>query len=137
MANKQFGDTLRDLRNNKGYTQQQAATLLGLKNKSTLGSWEVGKSEPDGYTLLKLLKLYEVEDVYEAFGEISPKPFQNDNIKEIIENYDQTSENSNIDGIHRKAIFKLGKMSDEQVKAVLAFMDSLEKIESYFKKRGD
>lgn len=137
MANKQFGDTLRELRNNKGYTQQQAADLLGLKNKSTLGSWEVGKSEPDGYTLLKLLNLYEVDDIYGAFGEISPKPLQNDDINEPIENYVQVRKNSNISDIYRTAISKLEGMSDEQVKAVLAFMDSLEKIEAYFKKRGD
>ena len=72
MANKKFGETLRNLRNKKGYTQQQVADILGLKNKSTLGSWEVGKSEPDGYTLLKLCKIYEVEDIYSAFDEISP-----------------------------------------------------------------
>ena len=74
MANKQFGETLRALRNAKGYTQQKVSDLLGLKNKSTLSSWEVGKSEPDGYTLLKLLKIYDVTDVYEAFGEVTPKP---------------------------------------------------------------
>ena len=74
MANKKFGETLRELRKAKGYTQQKAAELLGLKSKSTLGSWEVGKSEPDGYTLLKLLKLYDVTNVYEAFGEVTPKP---------------------------------------------------------------
>lgn len=67
MANKKFGDKLRELRNSKGYTQQQVADMLGLKNKSTLGSWEVGKSEPDGYTLLKLCSIYEVEDIYKAF----------------------------------------------------------------------
>ncbi len=86
MANKKFGDTLRELRNSKGYTQQQVADILGLKNKSTLGSWEVGKSEPDGYTFLKLLKLYEVEDVYDAFGEVSPKQ-PTTNTSEIIEKY--------------------------------------------------
>lgn len=75
MANKRFGDTLRELRNLKGYTQQQVADLLGLKNKSTLGSWEVGKSEPDGYTLLRLCRIYEVEDIYNAFGEIAPIQF--------------------------------------------------------------
>ena len=91
MANKKFGDTLRELRNSKRYTQQQVATMLGLKNKSTLGSWEVGKSEPDGYTFLKLLSLYEVEDVYEAFGEVSPKqPTVNTN--EIIEKYNLLSD---------------------------------------------
>lgn len=72
MANKRFGDALRELRNQKGYTQQQVADLLGLKNKSTLGSWEVGKSEPDGYTLLRLCKIYDVKDIYRAFGEVSP-----------------------------------------------------------------
>lgn len=78
MANKRFGDTLRELRNLKGYTQQQVADLLGLKNKSTLGSWEVGKSEPDGYTLLRLCRIYEVEDIYNAFGEIAPIQFISD-----------------------------------------------------------
>lgn len=72
MANKQFGNTLRTLRKASGYTQQQAADLLGLKNKSTLASWEVGKSEPDGYTFLKLCKLYGVSDIYGAFNEIPP-----------------------------------------------------------------
>ena len=33
MANKQFGNTLRTLRKARGYTQQQAADPLGLKNK--------------------------------------------------------------------------------------------------------
>lgn len=91
MANKKFGDTLRKLRNSKGYTQQQVADQLGLKNKSTLGSWEVGKSEPDGYTFLKLLNLYEVKHVYEAFGEVSPKqPVIGSN--EIIEKYNQLND---------------------------------------------
>lgn len=71
MANKEFGNTLRKLRNSKGYTQQQVADMLKLKNKSTLGSWEVGKSEPDGYTLLKLCKIYGVSDIYKTFDENS------------------------------------------------------------------
>lgn len=73
MANKYFGEVLRGLRNEKGYTQQQVADLLGLKNKSTLGSWEVGKSEPDGVTFLRLMKLYEVTDIYATFDEEAPK----------------------------------------------------------------
>lgn len=81
MANKQFGETLRELRKRKNYTQQQVAELLGLKNKSTLGSWEIGISEPDAFTFLKLLKIYEVNDIYAAFGEVSPNPY--------IQNYDK------------------------------------------------
>lgn len=82
MANKQFGNTLRTLRKAKGYTQQQAADLLGLKNKSTLASWEVGKSEPDGYTFLKLCRLYGVSDIYSAFDEIPPTAQTTNNILE-------------------------------------------------------
>ena len=87
MANKKFGDTLRELRNQKGYTQQQVADLLGLKNKSTLGSWEVGKSEPDGYTLLRLCKIYDVKDIYRAFGELSPVQYTDDACWEPMEKY--------------------------------------------------
>lgn len=72
MANKEFGEILRRLRNENGYTQQQVADMLGLKNKSTLGSWEVGKSEPDGYSFLRLMQLYNVKDIYEAFGQENP-----------------------------------------------------------------
>lgn len=71
MGNRKLGDTLRQLRKAKGYTQQQAAQQLGLKNKSTLGSWEVGKSEPDAYTFLRLCLLYDVTDIYASF-EIVP-----------------------------------------------------------------
>ncbi|MDO5602011.1 MAG: helix-turn-helix transcriptional regulator [Oscillospiraceae bacterium] len=74
MANKEFGEILRQLRKQKGYTQQQAAQLLGLKNKSTLGSWEVGKSEPDAYTFLRLCSLYEVRDLYASFH-VEPPAF--------------------------------------------------------------
>ncbi len=92
MANKQFGCTLRDLRNAKGYTQQQVADLLGLKNKSTLGSWEVGKSEPDGYTLLRLCSIYEVDDIYEAFGEVSPRQHDSDRTQHIMDKYNLLSD---------------------------------------------
>ena len=61
MASKELGGKLRELRDSKGFTQQQVADELGLKNKSTLGSWEIGKSEPDAFTFLKLCKLYGVD----------------------------------------------------------------------------
>lgn len=107
MANKMFGDTLRTLRKQKGYTQQQVADLLGLKNKSTLGSWEVGKSEPDGYTLLRLCKLYEIEDIYGAFGEVSPVQYQAEQ-NTTLEKYSLlTEEAKNIVDIIVLYLFKL------------------------------
>jgi transcriptional regulator with XRE-family HTH domain len=47
--------------------------------------------------------------------------------------YKQISKNLNISDIHRKVIFQLEKMPDEQVRAVLAFIESLEKVESALK----
>ena len=70
MSNK-VGFRLRELRQMSGYTQQEVADMLGLKNKSTLGSWEIGKSEPHANTFLKLCRIYGVTDVLAEFGQSS------------------------------------------------------------------
>lgn len=112
MANKKLGATLRDLRLAKGYTQQQVADMLELKNKSTLGSWEVGKSEPDGYTLLKLCRIYEVKDIYKAFDDsVCDEP---------------------LSSAHKRLIAELEKMSPPELMAVEAFMDSLRAVKKSF-----
>ena len=67
MANLKLGEILRKLRLENRYTQQDVADMLGIKNKSTLGSWEIGKSEPDGFTLLRLCLIYHVTDIYKTF----------------------------------------------------------------------
>jgi len=54
MANELLGKRLQELRKKAGLTQDAAAERLHLKNKSTLASWEGGKSEPDIITFLKL-----------------------------------------------------------------------------------
>lgn len=79
MANEMIGQRLRDLRNRKGYTQQDVADMLHLKNKSTLGSWEIGKSEPDALTFLKLCDIYEVEDIMLSF---TGKPSSNNDYED-------------------------------------------------------
>lgn len=96
MANKQFGKTLQSLRKNAGFTQQQVADILELKNKSTLASWEIGKSEPDGYTFLKLCKLYQVENIYNAFGYLEvrqEKPLVTPPQQELLDTFDKLPEN--------------------------------------------
>lgn len=92
MANKKFGEKLRKFRNSQGYTQQQVSDILELKNKSTLGSWEVGKSEPDAYTLLKLCRLYEVQDIYKAFDEDYDKESLSNSDSEIIHKFQQLND---------------------------------------------
>lgn len=51
--------------------------------------------------------------------------------------YKKLSNHPQISEIHRRVIFQLEKMTNEQAKAVLAFMDSLGKIESMFKENND
>lgn len=60
MADKDFGNRLQTIRKIKNYTQQQLADLLGLKNKTTLSSWEVGKSEPDIAAIKDLCSVLEI-----------------------------------------------------------------------------
>lgn len=67
IANSKLGMILRHLRMENGYTQQDVADILGIKNKSTLGSWEIGKSEPDIFTFLRLCLIYHVADIYKTF----------------------------------------------------------------------
>lgn len=46
--------------------------------------------------------------------------------------FKQVSKNKNLSEIHQKALAQLEKMSDEQVRAVLAFINSLEEVEKSF-----
>ena len=49
----------------------------------------------------------------------------------------QISKNRSLSELHQKALMQLEKMSDEQVKAVLAFLNSLEQIEKSFNNPQD
>lgn len=62
MVNPVVGQALRNLRKNARFTQQEVADQLGLKNKSTLASWECGKAEPDILTFLSLCMLYGIKE---------------------------------------------------------------------------
>jgi len=61
---KELGSILQELRKSKNLTQQQVADYLGLKNRSTLGSWELGKTEPNIDFFTKLCDLYGIENVH-------------------------------------------------------------------------
>lgn len=64
---KDFSETLKDLRIQAGYTQKQVYDLLGIR-QSTFSAWETGRAEPSADMLLKLCKLYKVNDIFSAFG---------------------------------------------------------------------
>lgn len=51
--------TLKAARVNKGYTQKQAAELIGV-TEDTVGNWERGKSYPDALHIRKIQEAYGV-----------------------------------------------------------------------------
>lgn len=51
--------TLKAARVNKGYTQKQAAELIGV-TEDTVGNWERGKSYPDALHIRKIQEVYGV-----------------------------------------------------------------------------
>lgn len=66
MEKKKVGTKLRELRLQAGLSQKQVYEILGV-SQSTFSSWEVGKSEPDAITFLKLCKIYNIDDILLEF----------------------------------------------------------------------
>ena len=54
-----FGNFLADLRNEKGYTQEQLSVLLNV-NYKTISKWECGNSLPDLETMVQISEIFEV-----------------------------------------------------------------------------
>lgn len=57
-----FGQKLKALRLERNLTQQQVADMIGLKNKSTLATWECGKCLPNADVFLHLCGIYGVAE---------------------------------------------------------------------------
>ncbi len=66
MTKEEIAAILKEMRNNAGMTQREAAQKIGRKQQ-TLASWEIGQSQPDANTLFQLCSLYGTS-VDKAFG---------------------------------------------------------------------
>ena len=66
MKNNIFGKRLKELRTEKGFSQQKLGEILGFCNQ-TISFWESGSREPDLDTLLDIAHYFEVslEDLLE------------------------------------------------------------------------
>ena len=67
MASKEFGAKLQQLRKQNNLTQKDVYEVLGV-SQSTFSSWEVGKSEPDAMTFLRLCDIYKVDNILLEFA---------------------------------------------------------------------
>ena len=79
MENAQFKDILIELRESKGYTQEQLAKLLKISS-STIGMWETGKRTPTRAKYEAIADLFNVDIDY-LYGRTSLKR------KSIIDEY--------------------------------------------------
>ena len=59
MRNNIFGKRLKELRVEKGLSQQKLGELLGFCNQ-TISFWEIGSREPDLDTLVEIAHFFEV-----------------------------------------------------------------------------
>ena len=62
MGNIEFSNKLRKARIHAGLTQKDVYTILGVA-QSTFSSWEIGKSEPDANTLIRLCQIYGIDSL--------------------------------------------------------------------------
>ena len=60
MANYKIAQKLKEARIGAGLTQKHVYSQLGIP-QSTFSSWEIGKSEPDADTLIKLCRIYGIK----------------------------------------------------------------------------
>lgn len=64
---KKFSEALKELRIRAGFSQKEVYEMFNIR-QSTFSAWETGRAEPSAEMLLKLCKLYNVSDVFSAFG---------------------------------------------------------------------
>lgn len=120
-----FPEQLKKARLNMDYTQQQIADLMGI-TKSTYCGYETGKRQPDVAKIKQLAYILNTSgDVLLETGFEQKPPFEDLTTK-------QKDPGKVLSEIHQKALAQLEKMNDEQVKAVLAFINSLDELEKSF-----
>lgn len=117
-----FPDQLKKARLNMDYTQQQVADLMRI-TKSTYCGYETGKRQPDVAKIKQLASILNTSgDVLLETGFEQEFPFENITTE-------QNGPGKSLSEVHQKAFAQLKKMNNEQVKAVLAFINSLHELE--------
>lgn len=124
-----FPEQLKRARLNMDYTQQQVADLMGI-DKSTYCGYETGKRQPDIAKIKQLISILNTSgDILLETGFVQKHPIRN-KISELNDNdLKRLAHQKSLSEIHQKALAQLEKMSDEQAKAVLAFINALDELE--------
>ncbi|MGN1344007.1 MAG: helix-turn-helix domain-containing protein [Traorella sp.] len=91
MDQQKIGSFLKELRNEKGLTQEQLAEHVGVTNRS-VSRWECGNTLPDISILLELAQFYEVD-----IKEIIDGERKSENMQEEIDTLKKVAEYTNED----------------------------------------
>lgn len=100
----------------RGLSQQELATKLGYKGKSTVSNWENGANAPSDAKLKELLSILEV-DANTLFGWPS----------EYKSSADELSNKIIADPIFKKVLESFVNLSEEDKKLAVSFIERLEK----------
>lgn len=119
-----FSEQLKKARANLGLTQQQVADLMGI-TKSTYCGYETGKRQPD------VLKIKKLANILNTSGDILLETGFKENIVQNDTNETEFKANQNSQAL-QEVLSQLEKMNDEQIRVVLAFINSLDDIKNSF-----
>ena len=121
--------SLRELRNQRGLTQAQAAEKIGVSNV-TLGKWENGKSTPTDDTIVRLAEIYAV-----APTEIELRRnghYQSEEAPAIAASSDGTSDIIQLSAgtITLTSTVNFLTLSREERRLVVALLDALDELKT-------
>lgn len=131
---KDFAETLKELRVNAGYSQKQVYDMLGIR-QSTFSAWETGRAEPSADMLLKLCKIYKVNDIFSAFGYDGYKEDGSLrlNLKEneLIEKYRSLDSfgQETVDIVIEREIHRQEELEESRKKRLLTYEEALKKMQ--------
>ncbi len=84
----EIAQRLQELRKKAGYSQEQAAEMLGI-SRQAVSKWETGQGKPEIDNIIKMKEIYNVSSDYILFGTeqkaITPKPEKKNLSKEYRE----------------------------------------------------
>lgn len=132
--NETLGERLRRLRKGTGFTQQHVADALNL-DRSTYTYYEVGKTEPNHKTTIKLARIFEVSVQELITGEPVPVTNEKNEYAPKPQYTPYRFENDDKSNVERGLITKYRSLSDEKREEILAFVDKL--IEEDCKKKRE
>lgn len=102
-----LNETLKTLRKQKGYSQEEAASRLNVV-RQTISKWEKGLSVPDADMLIQLAELYEVS-VSDLLGAPAqdPAPDQTPDMREVADQLSRINEQLVIKNRRAARIWKI------------------------------